>query len=255
MNAVLESGKYRVIYQPLIRRIAEEELTRRRNLKEAVKATKNKLHQIGGAYLNESMPYREWFDELKRTPADNLRNRCRDIMRYHASTRERLPILNEFYETLFKEIGPVKSILDVACGLNPLAIPWMPLEAGGHYYALDIYEDMMEFVGRFLVLLRIKGQAQARDVLRMQDFPQVDVAFVLKTLPCLTQVDKMAAARLLRSLKARQIVVSYPVRSLGGKQKGMVETYENQLRALVVDMNYTIKRFEFQTELAFVLKT
>ena len=44
----------------------------------------------------------------------------------------------------------------------------------------------------------------------------VDIAFVLKTIPCLEQVDKTAGIELLNQLQARNIVVSFPVHSLAG---------------------------------------
>ena len=54
---------------------------------------------------------------------------CLERMRGHASTQERLPILEEFFQTTLASIAPVESVLDLACGLNPLALPWMPLTA------------------------------------------------------------------------------------------------------------------------------
>ena len=100
----------------VIHRIGAIELAKRPRLKEAIKATKNKLHQVGGAYLSEKMPYTEWLAELEQAnpDPDQLKDACRRIMRSHASTRERLPILEEFYTTIFQHVGQPKSILDVA---------------------------------------------------------------------------------------------------------------------------------------------
>ena len=88
-----------------------------------------------------------------------------EIMRHHASTRERLPILDVFYPAIFAELGEVHSILDIACGLNPLAIPWMPLPQDATYHALDIYADMMHFIGEYMHLTGINGTATPCDVL------------------------------------------------------------------------------------------
>ena len=51
VNAVLASRKYKSISQDLIKNLGSQELAKHHPLKEAIKATKNKLHQIGGAYL------------------------------------------------------------------------------------------------------------------------------------------------------------------------------------------------------------
>ncbi len=48
IEAVLASSKYKSIHIDFIRYIGTQELTRQHNLKEAIKSTKNKLHQVGG---------------------------------------------------------------------------------------------------------------------------------------------------------------------------------------------------------------
>src|SRR5437667_12248530 len=105
VNAVLASPKYRSVYKELIRHIGAQELPKRHNLKEAVKETKNKLHQIAGAYLDSRGNYTVWLNELKMAAQsgkrDYLLDVCAKIMSYHASTRERLPILDQFYTEIF----------------------------------------------------------------------------------------------------------------------------------------------------------
>src|SRR6266536_2166624 len=58
--SVRSSSKYAAISEAMIRSIGLRELAARRNLKEAIKATKNKLHQVAGAYLDARLPYDEW---------------------------------------------------------------------------------------------------------------------------------------------------------------------------------------------------
>jgi len=251
--AVQSSPKHGRICAELIRRVGADELSKRRGLKDAVKATKNKLHQVGGAYLDGSLPYGRWLDRLREAAPnpDDRRAACREIMRAHASTAERLPILDTFYATLFDGLPPVRSVIDVACGLNPLAIPWMPLAPGATYVAVDIYEDMIAFIGAFLTLIGVEGQAQARDILQYVPPEKADVALVLKTIPCLEQIDKGAGPRLLDAVPANVLIVSFPVRSLGGRDKGMAAHYETHLRDLLAGKNWPLERFEFETELAF----
>jgi 16S rRNA (guanine(1405)-N(7))-methyltransferase len=230
-------------------------LAKRHSLKEAVKATKNKLHQVGGAYLEGEAHYAVWLDELRETSRSgdrgDFRKACARVMSHHSSTRERLAILDRFYATTLAGLPPFRSVLDVACGLNPLAIPWMPLAENAEYYAVDIYQDMVDFLNRFMALLPIQGHAQAGDVLQACPAQPVDVAFVLKTLPCLEQVDKAAGRRLLDAINADHLLVSFPVHSLGGRSKGMAANYEARFRELVADKDWAVKRFEFVTELVF----
>jgi 16S rRNA (guanine(1405)-N(7))-methyltransferase len=127
LEAVLKSPKYRTVCEDLIRNIGTRELSKQQNLKAAIKSTKNKLHQIGGAYFVKMPKYQVWLGKLrsaKNSGNDDLfRKTCTEIMRYHSSTRDRLNILDEFYKRIFALLPPVHSIVDVACGLHPLAIP------------------------------------------------------------------------------------------------------------------------------------
>jgi 16S rRNA (guanine(1405)-N(7))-methyltransferase len=147
----------------------------------------------------------------------------------------------------------VQSVIDIACGLNPLAIPWMPLDPNAHYYAYDIYEDMIGFVQGFMNLIGIQGEAEAHDMGAYIPSQTVDLALILKTLPCLEQVDKQTSLRLIDGLNARHLLISYPVRSLGGSNKGMAENYEAHLERLLADKSWTVQRYEFKTELAFLV--
>jgi 16S rRNA (guanine(1405)-N(7))-methyltransferase len=83
----------------------------------------------------------------------------------------------------------------------------------------------------------------------------VDLALLLKTLPCLEQAEKGASARLLDAINARHLVISYPVASLGGRQKGMFDTYEEQFAALAEGRGWSTQRFLFDSELAFIVDT
>ncbi len=253
--AVLSSPKYQHISPDFIGSVGSRELAKRRTGKEAVKATKNKLHQVAGAYLEAGTQFAAWLDEIEQASRSGEQERflkaCTQVMSHHSSTKERLALLDRFYTTTLADLPPIHSILDVACGLNPLAIPWMPLAEDADYYAVDIYQDMADFLNRFMALTPVRGHAQAGDVLQSCPSKPADVALVLKSVPCLEQVDKPAGRRLLDTLNAAHLLVSFPVHSLGGRSKGMAATYEAHFRQLVAGRGWRIERFEFTTELVF----
>lgn len=257
VNAVLASSKYRSVCKEFIRSIGCRELAKRRTLKEALKATKNTLHQVGGAYLDRGVSYAVWLDELREASQsgdrDALLNVCMNIMGHHSSTRERLQILDEFYTTTLAELPPIRTVLDVACGLNPLAIPWMPLTERVEYFAYDVYQDMVDFLNEGMAILGVQGYARACDMIQSGPTVRADVALVLKAMPCLEQIDKSAGIRLLDAIKADHLLVSFPVHSLGGRDKGMAIHYEVRFRKLVASKGWSIQRFEFATELAFLV--
>lgn len=252
---VLSSAKYRTVNPELVRMIGEQELRKRRNHKEAVKATKNKLHQTVGAYWQDKPAYAEWLTALRAAAGEpeQLRATCQTIMGHHASTRERLPLLPDFYTTLFADLPPIHTILDLACGLNPLTIPWMPLAPSVTYQACDVGQDQIQFLQQALPLLGVQGQAALCNLLEATPVYQADVVLLLKTLPCLEQVDATIGSRLLANIDAPIFIISFPGQSLGGRHKGMTTTYPAHLQQLLHASTWQVTEFTFATELVFRL--
>jgi 16S rRNA (guanine(1405)-N(7))-methyltransferase len=251
VTQVRASAKYAQVNADLVRRIGAAELAKRRSFKEAVKETKNTLHQVAGMFAGEKPPYGAWLAEVETRDRASLRQ----VMSHHASTRERLPILDSFYATIFAGLHPIHSMLDVACGLNPLAIPWMGLAQGATYHAVDIYDDMMAFLQTAFNGMGVNGKAESRDVVADCPSDPVDVALVLKAIPCLEQLDKRAGRILLDTIRARHVVVSFPTRTVGGRSIGMRGHYEAHFNELIAGRSVAVKRHEFENELIFVLSS
>ncbi len=252
VTAVSKTSKYRHITSDLIVQIGERELQKRRSLKEAIKATKNKLHQVGGAYQDGGLNVGHSLDLLKNS---DLQAACQTIMRQHASTSERLPILEEFYAAIFAELPPVTSVLDIASGLNPLAIPWMNLPQDVCYTAVDIYTDMMDFLNQFFEVAEINGKAIAQDVVSKPPTQAVDVAFILKTLPVLEMIEKTAVSQLLDALNAKHLVISFPLQTLGGRKIGMAAHYAEQFERWQNGRSWEVQSIQFSSELVYCIKT
>ena len=258
LSDVCKNKRYQFIEEGLIRNIISSELTKGRSKKETVKQVRAKLHQIGGAYQEPSIPYQDWSDELHQLQSDlgspELINFCQSCMSFHRSTKERLPILPSFYSKLFSEIGPIHSIMDLACGLNPLTLPWMNLPNNFEYFACDIYSDMIGFLNTFFAHTNTTGTAFLCDLSTSTPDQQVDVVFAFKTIPCLEQVDKKIGLRLLSGINAPNIFVSFPVQSLGGHEKGMRSNYRQHFLDLIDGTNWKVKEYLFSTELVFLIQ-
>jgi 16S rRNA (guanine(1405)-N(7))-methyltransferase len=183
-----------------------------------------------------------------------LRRICWEAMKHHSSTRERLPILDQFYTRVLAGLPPPQVVLDIACGLNPLAISWMPFAPGVEYYAYDMYDDLATFLNAFMGIAGVQGHAEACDVSACPPTRRADLALLLKTLPCVEQLDKLAGARLLEAIRANHLLVSFPVRSLGGRDKRMLQNYEAHFQELLLGKPWSVQRFEFSSELAFLIR-
>ena len=251
VKSVRAGARYQAISIDLVRQVGRQELAKVQRLKEAVKNTRSKLHQVAVAYQESPIPYNRHLEALSTLPArlddPALQDFCRKVMKQHTSTAERLPILEIFFQTILAPLPPVHS------GLTPLALPWMPVTADVRYDACDIYSDMLDFINRFFNHIGQPGLAAICDLTQAVPEQQVDVAFLLKSVPCLEQLDKQIVTRLLQQIPARYIVVSFPDRSLGGRQKGMAQFYRTHFETLVQHLPFELQYFTFPGEIAYLL--
>lgn len=256
---VLASTRYRDVDRALLTRLAAEELPRARNADDAAKRVKRRLHQAVGAYRGRVAATVS--GELRATWTgawdEPMRDACRHALERHASTRERIGELDRFYAEVWDAVGGVPaSLLDLACGLNPLALPFMGLDAGTEYRACDADRRVLEEVEAFLTLVGQPHRTWACDLVSGVQDGAADVALLLKTVPLLDRQDPAAAGRLLAALPARHVVVSFPVRSLGGRGD-LERTYRSRMGALMAELAGRVTsstEIRFGTELVFVLR-
>ncbi|MBT5873457.1 MAG: 16S rRNA methyltransferase, partial [Candidatus Latescibacteria bacterium] len=237
----------------LIEAIGRHQISLRGSFKQAVKETRNSLHQVAGAYLRGRMRYSRWIEVLKSTSPERLKEQCVSMMSHHASTKERLGELDNFYKRIFEAIPMPGTICDLGCGLNPLARPWMPVPDSMVYSAYDIYTDQADFLNQFFVLTGTSGRAEAIDVGSGLPDAHYDLALLLKFLPLMEHLPHGDPMSLLRRIKADRLVISYPIRSLGGKERGMRDQYERKFRNLLEMEPWEIKRLEIDSELVFLV--
>jgi 16S rRNA (guanine(1405)-N(7))-methyltransferase len=256
--AVCQSTKYRSVSPALVAAIGRRELLARPSLKAAIWATKDRLHQVYGAFWTGQPPrYETWLDHLRvaRDTADPavFRAASVSILLKHASSRERVPVLDRFFVEMLRDLPPIGSVLDLGCGLNPLAIPWMGLDPGVRYTCYEIDAALVDFLNAYFRLAGIDAEAIVCDVTTSPPTASADLALALKLLPTINHVDRRAGWSLLRQLEARYVLVSFPNKSLGGREKGMQPFYEATFEELVAGEKWQVRRFSFQEELAFLV--
>lgn len=255
--AVTSAKKYRAVCADSVRRIAKRELANRGDLKAAIKATKRRLHQVYGAFerdLDYDTLYRRLETAYGTSSESEIEAACRYAMGLHDSTRERLSILDRFYPSIFEVTGRPHSILDLGCGLNPLSLPWMDLTAGSRYIPLDIDGARIRFLNQALPLAGQEPLARCQDILVHPPDDITDVALLLKMSPSLERQEPGATGRVIEQLGVPNVVVSFAVRSLSGRDRQMRENYERQFLDLAANHEWPFERLLFETELVFVLE-
>ena len=256
VSAVLAARRYRHLDPHFVTRIARDVCRHARRAKDATDETKRRLHQVYGAYVQD-LPIERFTAELEATMGDGAAQRetALRLMRAHASTRERVDVLDTFYTDVFALTGAPRRLLDLACGFGPLALPWMALPAGATYHAFDVDARYVTLAHTCLRVFGVDGSAALRDVAAQPPDEEADVALLLKSVPCLEQQAAGSAARLLDTLRVGHVVVSFPTRSLGGAGKGMISTYRGMMERLMAGRTWRVRELLFPLELVFVAES
>ncbi len=256
VQALQTSRKYRYLCPDTLSRIADWASKRHPTQAQAQKAAKRKLHQVYGAYLSRWDPKRieKILLSLGQDPTKTeLEDSCRQILTLHTSTAERLGTLADIYSSIFEITGHGKRILDLGCGLAPFALPWMGLPADVEYEAWDIDQRMVDLINLFFKIAAPQSRAYCKDALTQTPSQPVDIALCLKLLPCLEQQIPGISPRLIRDLPASFVVVTFPVRSIGGRSKNMPQNYAGIFEPILEKLNLDARKLEWADELVYVV--
>ena len=258
VKRILSSRQYRALGIPVstVRDLVTQAQQRHSEKKEVEKTVKQKMHNLVAPYL-EDVDYAKSADQLTQafaTGSDELiRQTCIQLLLKHASTRERLPILSHFYETIFSEIGLPGTILDLACGLNPLALPWMGLPKDVRYYAYDIIQPRIQLINHFFKCYGIPELAETRDILVNPPSVQADAAFFFKEAHRLEQRQKGSNRAFWINIPARVLLVSLPTTNLSGSHSKL-DQHRRLVYATIAGLDWKVKELIFENEIVFVIR-
>jgi 16S rRNA (guanine(1405)-N(7))-methyltransferase len=251
-------SKYRQLNLPesTLRDLLERELPYHRNSKEAIKEVKKKLHNIIAPYLGDP-DYVNAAAEIQEAyqGGDTLEIKmaCSKLLSIHASTRERLEILDDFYACLFSYTGQPQTILDLACGLNPLTIPWMGLSPTTNYYAFDIHQPRVNFLNQFFQSAGLPARAIQQDILVTPPETKADVAFLFKEAHRFEQRQKGCNRPLWQALNVRYLLVSLPPHSLSGSHD-MIDRQRRLVSNTLKGLPWKMAEVMFKNEMVFVIE-
>lgn len=254
LEKLLNAKKYQDVCPDTVRRVWAECREKYKRPKEAERAAREALHGITGAFLTPGEAkrcadaLREWAAQ-GRDDADLER-----ILAHHASTRERLPLsrMDALYEKIFAIAGRPESVLDLACGLNPLYLGAREIRTVG----LDISGQSVNLVNTCAERCGAPVRAVCADLLCEGAIPEerFDLALLFKVLPLLERQRAGSAAAVMSRANARALAVSFPTRTLGGRDVGMERHYAEWMEARVPEGFAIAGRFADGNELFYILK-
>jgi len=254
--AIKASRKYRVVGEETIRELVRQAWPEHRKPKAVEKAVRRRLHGIAATHLGDpdyAVLGQALADALARGDAAGERALCEEALGRHLSTRERLPYLERFYAEIFAHTGVPGTLLDLACGLGPLSLPWMGLPSATRVLAYDVHEPRVELLDAWLHARGQAGGAEVRDIVLRPPWAAADVALLLKELHRLQRnYPGMVGAEWLARIPAQHLVVSLPAFSAHGGRR-LVERYREMMKHLIEGKGWATQELSFEHEVVFCL--
>ncbi|MBX6273077.1 hypothetical protein ISD58_31010 [Pseudomonas aeruginosa] len=250
---ILQSKKYKNVSRDLVEKIVKSEYGKYKSQKDLLKVCKKKLHQIFSLYKTESFSAANFLSRINESEPLDIPSICDEVLMKHVSTKERMPYYNIFYKKIFEVTGKPSSILDIACGMNPFAIYYIDTKIT-KYDAYDIDKENVDFINEFSKLTDNKIKAYATDVTQMCFDQKYDVGLVLKFLPVLESQSKGSSLGFLKKMNCDFIVASFPIKSIGGKEKGMEVFYTTRFRDAIKNEYLIINEIKYDNEMVFIIK-
>lgn len=258
VNNITNSRKYRNsgLNRNTIRELLIQEAPQHQSSKKLLKSVKRKLHNIVAPYLGEP-DYETLSNELAQIEdlspnSPEIKAFCRSVLAEHASTEERLPYMEEFYDRLFKETGKPKTLLDLACGLHPLAFPWMGLTSNVHYHAYDIIQPRIDFINNFFQKLGLEPLAENRDILVTPPKIKADLALIFKEAHRMEKRRTGCSKGLWASLDVETLAVSLPTQNLSGTHS-LIEQHQSLVYANLPEKR-SVEELLFENEIVFLIR-
>ena len=121
----------------LIERISKKLSSKGLSGKGFDKALKKELYEIHYNYF-KTFNYDKALKMLNESASKETHEKL--IKKYDPN---RFMVLDELYEKIFKITGKPKVLVDLACGLNPLTLPWMNLPSACKYCCYDLEKGLI----------------------------------------------------------------------------------------------------------------
>ena len=254
---VLSSRKYAGLSEETVADVLRREAAAGGNRRRVEERARRRLHRIWAEYLG-APDHDDAVQELDRAFAGGrdgpqIRETCRAILAGHDSARERLPILEQFYAEIFRRTGPARSILDLACALNPLAFRWMSLEPTVCYRAFDINSRTVALVQHYFGLEGLQPLAEHRDIMVRPVRRAADVGLLLKMYHCLEHRRRGAGWEAVAAAPVGFLAVSFPSRNLAGRAVDIAGNYEPRIRRSSAERCWSCERIEFEGEVVLMI--
>ena len=209
-----------------------------KELKLIIKDVRSELRKYTGQYATK--------DNLKRRQKLLDKKDFINLLSEHKSTQERLGDYS-LVKNIINDLNP-KSILDMGCGINPIALATPQII----YHAYDINDNDLEIVRQFFKKNKIVGDIHHKDIRHEAVFPKVDLCIIFKVLDILGDKKYEITKDLLEKVDAKYFLISFATRTLTGKK--MNSPYRRWFENILKNLNYNYEIKRTNQELFYILK-
>ncbi|MDR2571405.1 MAG: Rmt family 16S rRNA (guanine(1405)-N(7))-methyltransferase [Oscillospiraceae bacterium] len=262
VNDVLRTKKYSNVDKAVVERISVETLPKYNKQKDVLRAVKKELHIIyesflqGGCY-SKAEAILNSYESAAHCITD--KDCSVSLMALHTSTNERLGQVEEIYDFISQYVTTSSNVIDIGCGFNPFALPFFK-QLPKEYFAFDISLSTIQVLNMYFKLAGLDYKAAICDAAiqtpGISGIPDSNtkVLFMFKLFPILERQKKGRAFEILKSINCEASIVSFPLKSVSGKEKGMETHYSSKFEK-DLPTEYTIKeKAVFENEMFYVLE-
>mgnify|MGYP001613050055 CR=1 FL=1 len=174
------------------------------------------------------------------------RDNSDELLKTHSSTSERL----DFYPSLKKIISDlkIKSILDLGCGLNPLALSQKNIE----YLASDINEKELSIIQEYFKKNNINGKTFVYDLRNISnDLPKTDLTILFKVLDVVSKNDRKLSEKIILNISSRYLLVSFSIKKISGKPMNFPE--RRWFEKILLRNKLRYKKFYSENEVYYLI--
>ncbi len=263
VDEILQSKKYRNLNPSLVERLVSESIPKYKKEKEIVKHVKAGLHAVFTAFWHGDMDFANMYKRLLEAKDSGngsvVSSVLKGVIERNSSSGERLVIVDQYIDLLKSIVDKSNPIIaDIGCGIDPLLFIYKNVFKDATIYAYEIDTQLVDFLNKVGTLFGYNIKAECVDSVVMPPLSgmEIDVVLLLKMFTTLEFQQKGVARRLLDSINAKVIVVSYPTSNIGRNKKGknMEGSYREHFLKIVEGSGWRIEGFPFVNELFFMIK-
>lgn len=263
-SEVKRSRKFRSVADHVVRDLVLSSLRaskplnvlKKRYRDRVVKSVRSKLHGMYASFYKENIFSLE--QKIRGFMARLSQENIKKVLLLHASTKERLPYYEEFYNLVFRGMS-VKSVLDVGCGFHPFSFP---LSGVKHveYIGMDVGVKEGELLSEFFTNpeFGVRWEYACENVLSdaglnaLKKLKSVDVCFMLKVSDCLDVSHHKNTEAVLRAVNAKRVILSFSKKTLSGLEmrhpgRGWVDRMLDRLK-------YAYEEMQLGNEIIYIVK-